>query len=206
MSTLSPSSSQPPWALYRIGRGETGVLSFEPYKYALLPLWRFRTPALAHTSSAALWQAFLDYEKEDDFVGMDMVRKFLQMGMTRARRYANHKGGRKYGPGGKAKGNVLDGDHDGWKGSDSCKEKDEASRIFKEVWGRSKASKRYQLKKDEFVKRQKAWDKARSMERGEECEQEIGKSRMTALSLPWTYTFLEVLAKAPSSASLHMRR
>jgi hypothetical protein len=25
-----------------------------------------------------------------------MARKFLQMGWTRARRYANHKGGRKY--------------------------------------------------------------------------------------------------------------
>ena len=30
-----------------------------------------------------------------DFVGTDMARKFLQMGMTRAQRYANHKGGRK---------------------------------------------------------------------------------------------------------------
>ncbi len=27
---------------------------------------------------------------------MDMARKFLQMGITRARRYANHKSGRKY--------------------------------------------------------------------------------------------------------------
>ena len=31
-----------------------------------------------------------------DFPGADMARKFLQMGWTRARRYANHKGGRKY--------------------------------------------------------------------------------------------------------------
>ena len=27
---------------------------------------------------------------------MDMARKFLQMGYTRSRRYANHKSGRKY--------------------------------------------------------------------------------------------------------------
>ena len=33
-----------------------------------------------------------------------MARKFLQMGMTRAKRYANHKGGRKYGAGGKGEG------------------------------------------------------------------------------------------------------
>ena len=39
---------------------------------------------------------FLDYKAQKDFVGMDMARKFLQMGFTRARRYANHKGGRKY--------------------------------------------------------------------------------------------------------------
>jgi hypothetical protein len=30
---------------------------------------------------------------------MDMARKFLRMGWTRARRYANHPGGRKYRPG-----------------------------------------------------------------------------------------------------------
>jgi hypothetical protein len=32
----------------------------------------------------------------DDFPGADMARRFLQMGWTRARRYANHKAGRKY--------------------------------------------------------------------------------------------------------------
>ena len=36
------------------------------------------------------------YKKKGDFVGMDMARKFLQMGYTRSRRYANHKSGRKY--------------------------------------------------------------------------------------------------------------
>lgn len=36
------------------------------------------------------------YKQQDDFVGMDMARKFLQMGYTRAMRYAKHKGGRKY--------------------------------------------------------------------------------------------------------------
>ena len=32
---------------------------------------------------------------------MDMCRKFLEMGFTRARRYANHKDGKKYGKDGK---------------------------------------------------------------------------------------------------------
>ncbi|MBA3820673.1 MAG: DUF4385 family protein [Deltaproteobacteria bacterium] len=84
---------------YVIGRGEQGVLTVEPYKSELLPLWRFKTPAIARTSARALYRAFLAYGKAQDFVGMDMARKFLQMGWTRARRYANHASGRKYGPG-----------------------------------------------------------------------------------------------------------
>ena len=152
-------SEEPPWASYRIGRGETGVLTYEPYKSALLPLWRFRTPELARKSSSDLWTAFLKYEDEDDFVGMDMARKFLQMGMTRARRYANHKGGKKYLPGGKKSGEAPNGIDDGWKGSEGWKEKDEASRVFKEVWEKARATKGYQAKKAEFLKNQRKWDK-----------------------------------------------
>ena len=111
-----------------------------------------------------LWNAFLNYDKEDDFVGMDMTRKFLQMGMTRAKRYANHKGGRKYATGGKGRGEVLDGDGDEWKGSEGWKEKEEASRVFKEVWQEARALKSYQEKKVEFMKRQKEWDKQRKAE------------------------------------------
>ena len=33
---------------------------------------------------------------QSDFIGANMCRKFLEMGFTRARRYANHKSGRKY--------------------------------------------------------------------------------------------------------------
>ena len=170
MSTpsLVSTPNEPPWARYRIGRGETGVLTFEPYKSALLPLWRFRTSELARKSSSDLWDAFLDYEKEDDFVGMDMARKFLQMGMTRAKRYANHKGGRKYVSGAKGSGEVLDGDADGWKGSEGCKEKEEASRVFKGVWEKARASKGYQAKKGEFLTRQKEWDKQKKAELGKE--------------------------------------
>ena len=82
--------------LYRIGRGEEGVFHVQPYKAELLPLWRFRTPEEAQVSSEALWNQFLAYAKAGDFVGMDMARKYLQMGWTRSRRYANHRGGKKY--------------------------------------------------------------------------------------------------------------
>ena len=84
--------------LYRVGRGEQGVLLVEPYKSEILPHWRFRTEAEARKSAAAIWDLFLAYLKAEDFPGADMARKFLQMGWTRARRYANHKGGRKYDP------------------------------------------------------------------------------------------------------------
>jgi hypothetical protein len=84
--------------LYRIGKGEQGVLQVEPYKSEILPHWRFRTPEVARESSEAIFQMFLTYLQQGDFVGADMARKFLQMGWTRARRYANHRGGRKYDP------------------------------------------------------------------------------------------------------------
>jgi len=82
--------------LYRIGRGEQGVLLVEPYKSELLPHWRFKTPEVAEVSSQKLFEMFEAYLAAEDFPGADMARKFLQMGWTRARRYANHKGGKKY--------------------------------------------------------------------------------------------------------------
>ena len=84
---------------YRMGRGEEGVLTIEPYKSELLPLWKFATPADARRSVAALYKKLVAYGKAGDFPGMDLTRKFLQMGMTRATRYARHASGRKYRPG-----------------------------------------------------------------------------------------------------------
>lgn len=81
---------------YQIGRGEQGVLLAEPYKSELLPHWKFATPEKAKTSADKILSMFYEYKKQNDFVGMDMARKFLQMGYTRSRRYANHKGGKKY--------------------------------------------------------------------------------------------------------------
>jgi hypothetical protein len=136
---------------YRIARGEQGVLTFEPYKSMLLPLWRFRTPPIAQASSTALWDRFLDFDARDDFVGMDMTRKFIQMGMTRAKRYANHAGGRKYGKDGK--------ELEKSQGHADKSEKEESSAIFREVWERCRQHEGYLMKKDVFQTEQKAWDK-----------------------------------------------
>ncbi|EAM6533427.1 DUF4385 domain-containing protein [Salmonella enterica] len=82
--------------LYQVGRGEQGVLLVEPYKSEILPFWRYKDEASAMKSAEQIYQLFEAYRQQDDFVGMDMVRKFIQMGYTRARRYANYKGGKKY--------------------------------------------------------------------------------------------------------------
>lgn len=82
--------------LYRIGRGEQGVLSVEPYKSEILPHWRFKSPEVARQSAAKIYELFLSYREAGDFVGMDMARKFLQMGWTRSLRYFNHRSGKKY--------------------------------------------------------------------------------------------------------------
>ncbi|OWP02161.1 hypothetical protein B2J93_3593 [Marssonina coronariae] len=137
---------------YRIGRGEQGVLTFEPYKSYILPHWRFRTVSVAQNSSQILWGKFLEFYELEDFVGMDMTRKFIQMGMTRSKRYANYKGGRKY----------VDGKEKGMKnekstGHDGKKEKEEASQIFREVWERCKDHEGYQRLKKDFLQEQKKW-------------------------------------------------
>ncbi|EDU6363719.1 DUF4385 domain-containing protein [Salmonella enterica subsp. enterica serovar Florian] len=82
--------------LYQVGRGEQGVLLVEPYKSEILPFWRYKDEVSAMKSAEQIYQLFEAYRQQDDFVGMDMARKFIQMGYTRARRYANYKGGKKY--------------------------------------------------------------------------------------------------------------
>ena len=81
---------------YRIGRGEQGVLLVRPYTDDICQYWRFKTPADAMISATRILFLYHTYKDKDDFVGMDMARKFLEMGFTRARRYANHKDGNKY--------------------------------------------------------------------------------------------------------------
>jgi hypothetical protein len=122
--------------LYRVGKGEQGVLLVEPYKSEILPHWRFKTPELARDSASAIYSMFLEYKARGDFVGMDMARKFLQMGYTRARRYANHRSGRKYDE----QGNVLPRAED--------PEKAESARIFYEKYALAKTDPDYvRLKK-----------------------------------------------------------
>jgi Domain of unknown function (DUF4385) len=118
--------------LYCIGRGEQGVLMVEPYKSEILPYWKFRTPEIAEKSASKIYTLFLSYKEQKDFVGMDMARKFLQMGYTRSRRYANHKSGRKYALGSKI---VLPREEDIIKA--------QSAKIFYEKWQLAKTDPKY---------------------------------------------------------------
>ncbi|MGI0484648.1 DUF4385 domain-containing protein [Pantanalinema rosaneae CENA516] len=109
--------------LYRVGRGEQGVLLVEPYKSEILPYWKFKTPEIAQRSADKIYDLFLTYKAQGDFIGMDMARKFLQMGYTRSRRYANHRSGRKYEKGSKT---ILPREEDPIKA--------ESAQIFYQKW------------------------------------------------------------------------
>ncbi|MGX9254756.1 DUF4385 domain-containing protein [Pantoea ananatis] len=122
---------------YQVGRGEQGVLMVQPYKGEILPHWRFRTVEVAKASAEEIMALFEAYRQQDDFVGMDMARKFIQMGYTRARRYSNHKGGRKYD----AQGKELRWGRD--------EEKAAAAAIFKAYWDKLRAD-------DDYLARKKA--------------------------------------------------
>jgi hypothetical protein len=120
---------------YRIGRGEQGVLLVRPYTDDICKYWRFKTPEEAVVSSMKILHMYHTYKGEEDFVGMDMCRKFLEMGFTRARRYANHKDGKKYD----AEGNVKPQEPDALTSL-----KARSARIFKEVRDRVTSDPIYQ--------------------------------------------------------------
>lgn len=130
--------------LYRVGKGEQGVLSVEPYKSEILPHWRFKTEEIARESAQKILAMFYEYKDQDDFVGMDMARKFLQMGYTRARRYANHRSGKKYDE----DGNVLPQESDAM---DS--EKARAARAFYEKYLKAREDEHYKKRREDWTRR-----------------------------------------------------
>ena len=70
---------------------------------------------------------------------MDMARKFLQMGYTRSRRYANHSSGKKYD----SEGNVRAQEKD-W----ATNEKAESARIFYGYYLKAREDKVYKKMKE----------------------------------------------------------
>tara|TARA_B000000441_G_scaffold89690_1_gene61729 strand:+ start:160 stop:624 length:465 start_codon:yes stop_codon:yes gene_type:complete len=128
--------------LYRIGRGEQGVLLVRPYTNIICNYWRFKTPKIAVQSANKIFSLYLDYRDAGDFIGMDMCRKFLEMGFTRARRYANHNSGRKYKKGTRE---ILPQEEDHMTSKYA-----ESARIFKHV-------RDIVAKSEDYVRMRKEW-------------------------------------------------
>ena len=120
--------------LYNIGKGQQGVLICEPYKSEICQHWRFKTLAEAHASSEQILSMFYVYLNQEDFVGADMAKKFLHMGFTRARRYANHRDGKKYAE----NGTVLPQEPDAM----TC-EKAQSAVVFREAWKEARENHQY---------------------------------------------------------------
>ena len=126
---------------YRIGRGQQGVLICQPYKNELYPLWRFKTPEKAQQSCDDIYNKFIQYLNDDDFVGADMAKKYLHMGFTRSRRYWNHSSGRKW---------INDGE---WKVLPYDRNEKRfwiSSNIFLNYWKRARTNEKYLRLKKEF--------------------------------------------------------
>ena len=119
---------------YNIGRGQQGVLICEPYKSEICAHWRFKTIVEALDSSGKILSMFYDYLDKNDFVGADMAKKFLHMGFTRARRYANHRDGKKYNP----DGSIIPQEPDAM----TC-DKAQSARLFYACWKKAREDRRY---------------------------------------------------------------
>ena len=127
--------------LYRIGRGEQGVLLVRPYTNVICDHWRFKTPDEAVKSSNKIFAMYLDYRDEKDFIGMDMCRKFLEMGFTRSRRYANHPSGKKYARDGSVSPQSPTALH--------C-EKSRSASVFKKMRDKAAYDETYQTRRKEW--------------------------------------------------------
>jgi hypothetical protein len=106
-----------------------------PYTNDICAHWRFVDENTARKSAAKIYSMFNDYGRRQDFIGMDMARKFLEMGFTRARRYANHSSGRKYAEDGKVRPQEVD-----WKTNEKAK----AAAVFKEIRDKAAYDPKYQ--------------------------------------------------------------
>ena len=134
---------------YRIGRGEQGVLLVRPYTDDICTHWKFKTPNIAEKSSRQIYHMYLNYKKEKDFVGMDMCRKILEMGFTRARRYANHRDGKKYDK----YGNVKPQEKDAL----TC-DKALSATIFKKIRDKVTSDETYQIMRKEWREQEKNYE------------------------------------------------
>jgi len=132
---------------YEIGRGEEGAFKIQPYKDELLPLWGIRDPEAAEEGAAAIHEKYREYRDRGEFPGMDMARKYLQMGWTRAMRYAKYPGGRKYEE--NEDGERVEREPEEWYDE----EKREIALVYKEYLDQVRADGAYRRMREEHEER-----------------------------------------------------
>ncbi|WP_232687041.1 DUF4385 family protein [Halobacterium zhouii] len=126
---------------YEVGRGEQGVFKVQPYKDELLSLWTVADLDDAEAAAADIFEQYETYRDRGEFPGMDMARKYLQMGWTRSLRYAKYPGGRKH-------------DDDGTEREPQKwydEEKREIAAIYKEYLDRVREDDAYQDAREAFT-------------------------------------------------------
>jgi hypothetical protein len=131
---------------YRHTSDERGAFKIEPYKSELLPEWTVATLVDAETSAEVIFERYREYRAEGEFVGMDMARKYLQMGWTRAMRYAKYPGGRKYER--DADGNRVEREPQEWYDA----EKRKIALVYREYLDRVREDDAYQRAKQRHRK------------------------------------------------------
>lgn len=129
---------------YVIGRGQFGVLKYEPFKSEMLQFWRYADEAAAREAAPQIYERFKQYAEEGNLPGADMAKKFLNMGFTRAMRYAKYPGGTKYDD----DGNELQAHGPDTTGEWADPDKRAAACVYKDYWDRARNNERYQKLKE----------------------------------------------------------
>jgi len=81
---------------YDTSTGVSGVFSVSPYKDQLIKDFTFKNVKQSRKSAKNLYNKFKLYREKMDFIGMDMTRKFLELGYLQSLRFSKFPGGKKY--------------------------------------------------------------------------------------------------------------
>jgi len=80
---------------YRTTRDAQGVYTVMPYKSDFINYFSFSSPGQARKSAQKIYEIFTDYRDRNDFVGMDMARKYLQLGYKLSKRFEKYPSGKR---------------------------------------------------------------------------------------------------------------
>ena len=69
--------------LYELTEDCGGMYTCEPYKTKIIKHWKFTNVSVSTSTASVLHSMFLDFLREEDLVGSDMIRKYFQAGSKR---------------------------------------------------------------------------------------------------------------------------